>query len=169
MNAESEWGKLWRALLEQSRDEADARTRLYVHLRDLKFPDTSTALRRVTLHTYRCGKGSCLLATVFRVDGRTLVATEDYKLSPGYNQARSVESARAKNTLDRDGAQRHWPGHVYDLAEWVDLGDEARLTAECRHYSGGLRPRDVQAMIANCKPGQPGRPTRLTPTRADGQ
>lgn len=116
---------------------------------------------KVTVHSYRCRRCGPR-ATVIRLGDHTIVRTRDYKFSPGMNLDRSVESARAKNTLDGD---RHWPGHTYDVDQLVDqlagFEPSAGFTVACRHVVETILAEDVLAITAGVQPGHPGKPTLL--------
>lgn len=114
-------------------------------------------LSKVTLHKYICRQKGCQIATVFRAAGLTLCAVRDNKLSPGLNEAVSVEAARAKNTLD--GA-RHWPGHVYEV-DRLAVDPRGGMEMECRHRHGAVLASDVLAVARGISPGHPGAPSRI--------
>lgn len=146
-------------LLEKSEDRQNAVDKIYYALRD-----TPGRLSKVTVHKYLCRRG-CPIATVFVLGGETFCAVRDYKYSPGMNAAKSVESARLKNTIDKD---RHRPSHVYDLAQFaVEHGgvttwlDGAGVTMDCRHSSATVLVGDIMRTIEGVKPGHPRKPTRL--------
>lgn len=127
---------------------------LYIMLRN------GNLLPQLTLHKYMCRRG-CQIATVFRAAGLTLCWVRDYKFSPGLNEARSVETARVKNTIDGD---RHWPGHVYDVAELNQFSvgkSRAGADMNCRHRRGIVFAEDILAAVEGVQPGYPRKPTLL--------
>lgn len=147
-------GEALAALLSRMGDRAAALDELYRHLRD------SDRLSKVTLHRYMCQKG-CQIATVFSAGGLILCAVRDYKYSPGLNRKASVPAARERNTLD---GNRHWPGHVYDVAELerFSVGDQkAGMALNCRHHRGTVLAEAVLRACEGIIPGKPGAPTRL--------
>lgn len=115
-------------------------------------------LSKVTLHRYQCKRGCPPLAIVFRAGSHTLCAASDYRYSPGMNQAKSVEAARAKNTLDGD---RWWPSHVYDVDELATWGADAGMSIACRHHTSTLLAQDVLKTVHTVTPGRPAKPTLL--------
>jgi len=129
----------------------DARTALddaYQHLVNLKL------VNKVKVGEYRCHKG-CTLVTVVRLGVRTLARTTPTKYGRDLNAQRSVETARAKNTLDGD---HHWPSYTFDvdaLAETPSNGFEAN----CWHKLRTIKPADVLDLCANVLPGKPGKPS----------
>lgn len=143
--------ELFATLLAQTASKSDADARMYAALRD------NGLLSRVTTHRYMCRRG-CQIATAYKVGAAVMLAVRDYKYSPGLNEARSVESARAKNTLDGD---RHWPAHVYDMTEHAEWGDDAGASIVCRHYHGLLTGKRVLGDSRDVVPGHPNKPTRL--------
>jgi hypothetical protein len=149
-------GDLLRRLIELSNDDAKARDRLYVALRD------DERLPLVTLHRYMCAARGCQIATVFKAGGTVLCAVRDHTYSPGMSQALTTPSARARHTIDRD--QRRWPSVVYDV---TDLADEAEASAQvgvllaCRHVRTSVLALDILAIVSGVTPGHPGPPTRL--------
>jgi hypothetical protein len=115
-------------------------------------------ISKVTLHRFVCHKGCGPRGTVIRAGDLTLMRTEDYKFSPGYTEAHSVESARAKRTID--GA-RHWPKQTVDVASLGEWDGAAQIQVPCRHRIVMVDPVDLMEMVADTKPGRPGAPTRL--------
>lgn len=151
---ESTAGEALTALIAHMDDRAAALDELYRHLRD------NGHLSKVTLHRYMCRKG-CQIATVFSAGGLILCAVRDYKYSPGLNDQASVPKARENNTLD---GERHWPGHVYDVAQinGFSVGeDKAGMNMNCRHHRGTVLAETVLRACENATPGKPGAPTRL--------
>lgn len=144
-------GRWFRDLFASATDKSAALDLAHAHLRD------AGLLPRVTLHKYMCVKG-CQIATVFRADGLVLCATRDYKLSPGLNVQVSVPAARASKTLD---GERHWPGHVFDVANLAEWGPNAGMPFECRHFRRTLLAADVIEAVQGVQPGRPRKPTRL--------
>ena len=116
-------------------------------------------LKSVQMDKYLCRGSGCTLAVVFQVPGRVVCWVPGYKNSSKLNDAVSVASARAKNTLDGD---RQWPEHGYnvgDLAEFTGGGMKAMIPVQCRHYRGTLDPQDV--LTGAARPGQATRPKLL--------
>lgn len=112
---------------------------------------------KVTVHRYicdRCGP----LATVIRLGDDLIAYVRDYKLSPGMNRDKSVETARSRNTLD---GKRHWPSHAYDLNTLATGGPQAGFDVVCRHIATTVRAVDAVRIADGIRPGHPGRPTRL--------
>ncbi|RCL89394.1 MAG: hypothetical protein DBW62_04485 [Microbacterium sp.] len=143
--------ELFATLLAQTASKSDADARMYAAL------DNQGLLSRVTTHRYICRRG-CPIATVYKVGAAVMLAVRDYKYSPGLNEAQSVESARAKNTLD---GNRHWPAHVYDMTDLAEWGDDAGASIVCRHYRGVLTGKRVLEDSRDVAPGHPNKPTRL--------
>ena len=114
------------------------------------------ALSKVTTHRYLCRLRGCPIATVFLIGDVVACAVRDYKLPPGVNLSESTEAGRERNTLD---GRRHWPSHVYDLAQLAGPAD--RIEMNCRHRHGGVLVSDVLAAVDGVRPGHPGAPTRL--------
>lgn len=121
-------------------------------------------LNRVKVQEYRCAKG-CRLALVIRLGDVVLMRTRDYVMRPHTNEARSVATARARNTLN---GSDHWPGHTFnvgqsagqlDRASWGEaiVGDRFRADANCKH---GLRTLDFVAVLASIKDTRPGFPNK---------
>ena len=145
---------------------ADGLIRQMVRESEQRSEDLSTLIQRfenagllnkVTVHKYLCRRG-CLRGRVMNIGGRLVMRTRDYKLAPGANQAQSVASARARNTID---GNRHWPGHDFDVAELASWGDVAAIGLNCRH---GLHNELAVNILAKCEgvsPGHPGAPTLL--------
>lgn len=150
MNDKEPSADLLAQLLAESADRQASIDKLHTALLDNGW------MPRVRLHQYLCMRG-CVLAEVFRAGGLTLCAVRDYKLSPGMNRADTAPSAREKRTLD---GNRHWPGHVYDVAEIAEWG--AGIPFNCRHYRGVVAGTDVLTTVATVTPGHPKAPTRLT-------
>ena len=147
MNDLSEW---WRQLRATADDDAQAIHDAYQRL------ENAGLISKVTVHRYLCHRCGKPCATVIRLGDNTIARTRDNKFSRGLNTERSVESARARKTLD---GERHWPGHTYDvdaLAEWG-----AGFDANCRHMTATVMARDVLAMTRDVTPGHPGKPTLL--------
>lgn len=94
-----------------------------------------------------------VLCRVFRYAGVTFAATAPYKLGHRKNLAESVPEARQSNTLD---GERHWPGHVYDVHQLAEWGDEAGATVTCRHINMMLTGSRILADIAGVRPGKQG-------------
>lgn len=142
------------ALLAQTEDRDAAIRELHRHLKDRGL------LANVTLHKYMCKRG-CQIATVFSAGGLILCAVRDYKFSPGLNNQVSVPEARERNTLD---GERHWPGHVYDVAQ-IDrfsTGEhKSGMDMNCRHRRGTVLAETVLRACEGVTPGKPGAPTRL--------
>lgn len=114
-------------------------------------------ISKVTVHRYVCRRQGCgVLATVIRVGGATIARTGDYKMSPGMNRERTVESARQRNTLDGD---RHWPGHTYDVSDLAVPG--VGVDMSCRHEIRTIPATDIVAAVQGVTPGHPGKPTVL--------
>lgn len=145
-------GEWFAALLASAEDEREALDEAYQQL------ENAGLVSKVTVHRYLCKTAGCILGTVVRLRGRTLARTKDYKLAPGTNAARSVESARTKNTLD--GA-RHWPGHTFDVDELATWGDTAAMDMNCRHGLRTVRALDVLAASSEARPGHPGKPSQI--------
>lgn len=151
MNAEedrsiADW---WRSLITASGEKKDAIDNAYQQLMN------AGVISKVTVHQYRCRKG-CSICTVIRVGQATMARTTDYKLGPGSNADRSVESARIKNTLD---GNRHWPGQTFDVDELASWGPVAAIDMNCRHGLRTVRAVDILATVAGVRPGHPGKPT----------
>lgn len=149
MNDVAEW---FDQLVAACKDRAEAVHSAYQRL------DNAGVLNKVVVHSYRCRKCGPR-ATVVRIGSRTLARVKDYKLGQGLNTARSVESARAKNTLDGD---RHWPGHTYDVDELAEWGPDAGFDVNCRHQTTTVRAVDVLALTRDVTPGHPRKPTLLS-------
>lgn len=122
-----------------------------------RFITENGLLAKVTLLRYQCRRG-CQIATVFRLDGTTMCAVRDYKLSPGLNQSQTVAAAREKNTLD---GNRWWPSHVFDVDDLAHWGDDAGMHLTCRHYRGVVRASAVLSDVDGVTPGHQKRPVRL--------
>ena len=144
-------------LLNSAEADADAIQRAYQALRDTNDTRGTPLINRVILHRYQCQRG-CQIAVVFQAAGTVMCAVLDYKYSPGLNEAQSVASARAKNTLDGD---RHWPSHVYDVTSLAEWGEGTGVSLACRHYRGLLSGAQILGDITGVAPGKPGKPTRL--------
>ena len=113
---------------------------------------------KVTLHRYVCTRGCGPRATVIRAGDLTLIRTEDYKFSSGYNDAHSVETARAKRTLD---GRRHWPKQTVDVRDLAGWGGAAQIQVPCRHRIALVDPVELLSAVADVVPGRPGAPTQL--------
>lgn len=152
---ERQIGQAFTALLAQTEDRGVALHELHRYLKE-----HPPMLANVTLHKYMCKRG-CQIATVFAASGFILCAVRDYKFSPGLNDELSVPKARERNTLD---GERHWPGHVYDVAQ-VDrfsVGEhKAGMDMNCRHRRGTVLAETVLQACRGVTPGKPGAPTRL--------
>lgn len=147
-------GEAFAALLSQTQDRVVAMEVLHRQLKQRGL------LTNVTLHKYMCKRG-CQIATTFMAGGLILCAVRDYKYSPGLNEEASVPAARERNTLDGD---RHWPGHVYDVAQLdrFSVGEQkAGLGMNCRHHRGTVLAEDVLRACEGVTPGKPAAPTRL--------
>ncbi|WPU08089.1 hypothetical protein [Pseudarthrobacter oxydans] len=147
-------GEAFASLLSQMEDRAAAMEELHRQLKQRGL------LANVTLHKYMCKRG-CQIATAFMAGGMILCAVRDYKYSPGLNEQASVPAARERNTLDGD---RHWPGHVYDVAqlEQFSVGaNKSGMSMNCRHHRGTVLAETVLRDCAGVTPGKPGAPTRL--------
>ena len=144
-------GDWFRDLLNASSDRTEAIHAAYQQLENARL------VNRVVLHRYQCRRG-CVLGVVVRIDGMTLCRTRDYKLSHGLNDARSVESARRRNTID---GERHWPGHTFDVGDLAGWGDGAGMDMNCRHVTHTAKAVDVLAQVEGVAPGHPGKPTLL--------
>lgn len=145
-------GRWFADLEKRATDRESAVNDAYQHL------DNAGLVNRVTVHRYVCARGCGVRAVVIRLGDRVIMRTRDYKFSPGFNEARSVESARARNTLD--GA-RHWPGHTYDVSALAEWGPTAGMDVNCRHATTTALAVDVLANVADVSPGHPGPPTLL--------
>jgi hypothetical protein len=121
-------------------------------------------LNRVKVQEYRCAKG-CRLALAIRLGDVVLMRTRDYRMRPHTNEARSVPTARAKNTLN---GSDHWPGHTFnvgesagqvDPGEWGQprWGDRFRADANCKH---GLRTIDFVEVLDSVRDTRPGHPNK---------
>ncbi len=139
----------FRDLVDKSEDHKQAIHDAYQHL------ENAGLISRVTVHRYLCGKCGPR-ATIIRIGDRTLARTKDYKLSPGLNEQRTVESARRRRTLD---GNRHWPGHTYDVDDLADGGPTVGLDASCRHGTATILAVDILEVTKNVVPGHPGKPT----------
>jgi hypothetical protein len=142
----------FRRLLAASDDAQDARERAFQEF------ENAGLVNRIVVARYSCRRRGCVLATVVRIGDQVLCRTRDYKLAPGTNLARSVESARAKNTID---GQRHWPGHTFDVTDLAAWGDQAGVDMNCRHGLRTVLARDVLAAVEGRNPGHPGAPLRV--------
>ncbi|WP_062208710.1 hypothetical protein [Demequina oxidasica] len=140
-----------RQLAEAAQAEQMNADSLYIALRDGGY------LNKATLQRYRCKRG-CALAVIYSVADTVYCATEDYKYSPGLNAARSVETARVKNTLD---GNRHWPGHVFEVASLAEWGSEAGMDVACRHVFSTLNAQTVLDEVAGITPGHPKAPVLM--------
>ena len=147
MNDLSEW---WRQLRAAADDDAQAIHDAYQRL------ENAGLISKVTVHRYLCHRCGRPCATVIRLGDNTIARTRDNKFSRGLNTERSVESARARKTLD---GERHWPGHTYDVDELAEWG--VGFDANCRHMTATVIARDVLAMTRDVTPGHPGKPTLL--------
>lgn len=154
---ETDLNEWFSALMQSADDRTDALQRAYQALRDTNDSRGVPLLNRVTLHRYQCARG-CQVATVFRAGQTTMCVVRDYKYSPGLNDTQSVESARAKNTLD---GERHWPPHVFDVDSIAEWGEGTGMSVTCRHYRGVLSGARVLRDVADVSPGKPRKPTRL--------
>lgn len=139
-------------LLASSDDKREAQQYAY-----LKIEQMETALPKVTLHKYQCTRG-CQIARVVQIGSTIMCAVRDYEFSPGLNAQLSVPAARRKNTMDGD---KHWPGHVYDVQELAEWGDQAGMQMVCRHFRGTVLASDLLKAIEGARPGHPNAPTRL--------
>lgn len=119
--------------------------------------ENTDLIRRVLVHEYRCRRG-CRLARVIRLGDVTLMRTEPYKFGRGLNLDRTVEAARANNTLDGD---RHWPGHTFDVDRLAEWGRRAGMDTNCRHQTSTVFAVDVLEATRHVTPGHPGKPTLL--------
>ena len=149
MSTDEQMGE-WLAQVLASAD--DARTALddaYQQLVNLKL------VNKVKVGEYRCYKG-CTLVTVVRLGVRTLARTTPTKYGRDLNAQRSVETARAKNTID---GERHWPGMTVDVDAWASTDDGFLIQADCWHKLRTIKPGDVLALCANVRPGKPGKPS----------
>lgn len=119
--------------------------------------DNADVLGRVVVHRYICPKCGPV-ALVVKLGGRVLARTRDYKHSRGRNEATTAPAAREARTLDGD---RHWPGHVFDVDDMARWGDALRLPLKCAHHDRTVTAAEVLALVADVRPGHPGRPTIL--------
>jgi len=142
--------EFFRALMSQHEDKVDALNSLHLYMRD------SGLLKNATLRVYRCARKGHLLATVFSAAGMIVCVTELYKMSHGLNEASSVESAREKNTIDKE--QRTWPGHVFDVSELAKWGDSAQVPINCRDVRSGLGATHILSDVKGIIPGHGGAP-----------
>ena len=152
MNDSTDLANWWQALKAAAADDAEAIHNAYQQL------ENAGLIPKVTVHRYLCGRRGEPLATVIRLGDKTIARARDYKHSPGLNRERSVESARAHNTLDGD---RHWPGHTYDVDELADWGPQAGFDVNCRHVTATVSAVDILEITRNVTPGHPGKPTML--------
>ena len=153
MNGSADLGNWWQALRAASADEAEAIHNAYQQI------ENAGLISKVTVHRYLCGRRGEPLAIVIRLGDKTIARARDYKYSPGLNRERSVESARARNTLD---GNRHWPGHTYDVDELADCGPQVGFDVNCRHITATVRAVDILNITRGVVPGHPGKPTMLT-------
>ena len=110
-------------------------------------------LKSVQMDKYLCRGSGCTLAVVFQVPGRVVCWVPGYKNSSKLNDAVSVASARAKNTLDGDRHPRRGPhGHPTDRqadnAAWD--GDQPHLRRQDCGDLGRLR-LDANDAAARCR------------------
>ena len=152
MNEQEQLAAWFARLLADADDRADALDHAYQSLVN------ADLVNRVVLRRYQCRSRGCVVGTVVRIGGRVICRTRDYKFSPGINEARSVEAARAKNTLDGKG---HWPGHTYDVSAVADLGSDAGMDMNCRHVMRTVLAADILAAVEGIEPGRPGAPVLL--------
>lgn len=146
-------GQWWKQLTDQAEARADALHHAWQTL------ENAGVLNHVVVHRYLCRhRRGHPLATVIRVSGVTVVRTRDYKFSPGLNAERSVETARAKNTLD---GERHWPGPTLDVTDLAEWGPQAGVDMNCRHALRTVLAQDILAASADVRPGHPGKPSRI--------
>jgi hypothetical protein len=145
-------GEWFLQLLDAAEDHSQAIHDAYQQL------ENAGLISKVTVRRYLCRKCGKPCATVIRVGDRTIARTRDYKYSPGFNRGRSVEAARAKNTLD---GERHWPGHTYDVDQLAEWGRVAGFDVNCRHMTATLLAVDVLEATRGVAPGHPGRPIML--------
>lgn len=148
----SETDEWFRSVLDSAADRSSGLDTAYVAMQN------AGVLSKVTLHTYVCGEGCGVLARVITVDGLILCNSRNYKLSPGKNQADSVESARRSRTLD---GNRHWPSHTVDIRDMAEWDGGASVRVACRHVEQNLPPAQVLETVEGIRPGHPGKPTRL--------
>lgn len=151
MSESSEVENLWNQLMSRAADHSQATHETYQAL------ENAGLINRVVVHRYLCRKGH-VLAEVIRVGSSTVARTRDYKLSPGMNLDRSVEAARARNTLDGD---RHWPGDTFDVGDLATWGQQAGIDMNCRHALRTVLATDILAATRDVIPGHPGPPTRI--------
>jgi len=149
---EDDFIKWWKAMLTAGDDRGQAIEAAYQQL------ENAGLINKVRVHQYLCAKRGHVLATVIRIGEVTVARTRGYKLAPGTNSSRSVESARRKNTLDGD---RHWPGHTFDVSELAGWGPTAAIDMNCRDGLRSVRAEDILAASESSRPGHPGPPTRL--------
>lgn len=142
----------WAAMIKAHDDQRHALHDAYQQL------ENAGLISKVAVHRYLCRKCHRVLATVIRIGGTTIARTTDYKMAPGMNASRSVESARKKNTLDGD---RHWPGHTFDVGELSTWGDTAGMDMNCRHGLRTVTARDILAAAEGVRPGHPGKPSLI--------
>ncbi len=116
-------------------------------------------LKSVQVDKYLCRGSGCTLAVIFQVPGRVVCWVPAYKNSPTLNDAASVASARAKNTVDGDRRWRERGYNVGDLAEFTGGGMKAGIPVQCDHHRGTLDPQQV--LSAAGRPGQATRPKLL--------
>lgn len=142
----------WQKLRAESRDQQQAVHDAYQRL------ENAGLISKVTVHRYNCRRCGPR-ATVIRVAGQTIARTRDNKFSPGLNEQRSTESARARRTLD---GGRHWPGQTHDVDDLADDGgDDVGFDVNCRHVTATIIAREVLALTRDVTPGRPGKPTLL--------
>lgn len=143
----------WRAVQADADDRVAALHDAYQQL------ENNGWISKVKVHGYLCARRGCVLATVLRIDGVTIVRIRDYKLPKATNIARSVESARRKNTLNGND---HWPGHTFDVTELATWGPDAGMDMNCRCRNRRLiKAVDILAICEGVRPGHPGPPTRF--------
>lgn len=150
VNDDSKLNEWFQALLAAAKDHSEAIHEAYQQL------ENAGLISKVTVHRYLCRRCGKPCATVIRLGDKTIARTRDYKFSPGLNVERSVETARARKTLD---GNRHWPGHTYDVDELADW--EVGFAVNCRHTTATVLAVDVLKITRVVAPGHPGKPTML--------
>lgn len=145
-------GEWFRRLVERHDRETEALDTAYQEFMN------AGLIGKVVVQRYICERKGCKLATVISVGGRLICRAEPYKLGRGLNQVRSVESARAKNTLD---GERHWPGPTFDVREWSDWGPSMAVGLNCRCKTRSLSAARILADASGKAPGHPGAPSRI--------
>lgn len=117
---------------------------------------TPKARREVLLAEYRC-RERCLLLHIWQTPQGRNYYQPPYRLSPTVTDSETVESARAKRTVD---GSRRWRERAGSLDELIDFADglepkSVGLTVTCDHVRETVAAEELADTVAHATPGRP--------------